>query len=137
MRASKFLSICVAMSRNQAKFFIRKGRLAVNGEVITDPYFELPDDCEVHFDGKPISITDYRYVVLHKPMAFVCATRSAEHASVFELIPDWPDDHYGYFANVLAPEQSGLVLLSDDAPWTNGMSRRAMLLADWPSAVGL
>ena len=33
-------------------------------------------------------------------------------------------DRYYYFANVLGAEQTGLVLLSDDARWTNRMQRK-------------
>ena len=126
MRLSKFLSLAVAMSRNQAKFFIRKGRLSVDGNVITDPYFEVADASHVVFDGEPISIAEYQYILLHKPAFYGCTTKDTEHASVLELLKNRSEDHYYYFANVLAPEVTGLVLLSDDARWTNRIKRRLL-----------
>ncbi|MEM1176696.1 MAG: S4 domain-containing protein, partial [Pseudomonadota bacterium] len=117
MRLNVFLSLSVAMSRNQAKFFIQKGRLYVDGNVVTDPYFEVPDDSLVTFDGKPISIASHRYIVLHKPPAYTCTTRDSTLPSVLSLLQDRKDDDYFYFANVLGPEQTGLVLLSNDARW--------------------
>lgn len=126
MRLSKFLSLSVAMSRNQAKFFIRKGRLSVDGNVITDPYFELADASHVVFDGNPISIAEYRYILLHKPASYACTTKDTEHTSVLELLKNRSEDRYYYFANVLGPELTGLVLLSDDARWTNRMKRRLL-----------
>ena len=126
MRLSKFLSLSVAMSRNQAKFFIRKGRVSVDSKLITDPNFEIADTSQVTFDGKPISISAYQYVLLHKPASYVCAVEHAEYPSVLDLVKNRPDDHYYYFANVLAPELTGLVLLSDDARWTSRMKRKLL-----------
>ena len=124
MRLSKFLTLSVAMSRNQAKFFIRKGRVSVDGKVVTDPNSDLANDSHVIFDGKQISIVGYKYIVLHKPRSYVCAIGDTEFASALELIDDrWEEKSY-YFANALGPEQTGLVLLSDDARWANRMRRR-------------
>ena len=112
------------MSRNQAKFFIQKGRVSVDGDVITDPNFELADTSHVIFDGKPISIAAYHYVLLHKPASYICKTKDTQYASVLELLKNRSEDRYYYFANVLGPELTGLVLLSDNAHWTNRMQRK-------------
>jgi len=125
MRLSKFLSLSVAMSRNQAKFFIRKGRVSVDGNVIADPNFELADTSHTSFDGKPISIVAYQYVLLHKPASYVCKAKDKEYTSVLELLENRSENRY-YFANVLGPELTGLVVLSDDARWTNRMQRKLL-----------
>lgn len=126
VRLSKYLSLAVAMSRNQAKFFIRKGRLSVDGNVITDPEWDVAETSTVVFDGKPISIVTHQYVLMHKPASYSCTTKSAEYPSVLELLNNRPADRYYYFANVLAPEATGLVLFSDDARWTNRVKRRLL-----------
>lgn len=125
MRLSKYLSLSVAMSRNQAKFFIRKGRVSVDGKVIADPNFELADTSHTIFDGKPISIVAYQYVLLHKPASYVCKAKDKEYTSVFELLENRSENRY-YFANVLGPELTGLVVLSDDVRWTNRMQRKLL-----------
>ena len=126
MRLSKYLSLAVAMSRNQAKFFIRKGRLSVDGSVITDPYFEVANGSHVVFDGKPIAVSEYQYILLHKPASYSCTTKDTEPPSVLDLLKDRVESQYYYFANILAPEVTGLVLLSDDARWTNRIKRRLL-----------
>ncbi|MEM7100990.1 MAG: S4 domain-containing protein [Pseudomonadota bacterium] len=126
MRLSKYLSLCVAMSRNQLNFVIRKGRVCVNGAVVTDPYFEIGDSDKVTFDGNLVSIAQYKYVVLHKPAAYSCATTDTEYPFVLELLGQDTQDRYFYFANTLSPEMTGLVLLSDDARWANRMKRRLL-----------
>ena len=117
MRLSKFLSLSVAMSRNQAKFFIRKGRVSVDGDVIADTSLVI-------FDGKPISIAAYHYVLLHKPASYICKTKDTQYPSVLELVKNRSEDRYYYFANVLGAELTGLVLISDDARWTTRMQRK-------------
>jgi len=124
MRLSKYLSLCVAMSRNQSKFFIRKGRASVDGTIVKDPDFELPEDSLVTFDGKPISLAAYRYLLLNKPPAYHCTSQTGEPDSVLTLIDEEEDARYYHFANRLSPALAGLVLLSDDARWTTRMKRK-------------
>ena len=126
MRLVKFLSLSVAMSRNQAKFFIRRGRVSVDGEVITDPNFALADNNQVTADGNPISIATYQYLMLYKPKFYSCSARDSEYTSVLKLLGNQREASYFYFANVLGPEITGLVLLSDDAHWTNRTKRKLL-----------
>ncbi len=126
MRLSKYLSLSIAMSRNQARFFIRKGRVHVGSDVITDPSFELADTDPVFFDGKPVSKSAYKYFLLHKPAAYVCSVKHVQYASALDLLKNRADEHYFYFANVVGPELTGLVLVSDDARWASRMQRRVL-----------
>jgi len=109
MRLSKFLSLSVAMSRNQAKFFIRKGRLSVDGTVVTDPEFDLVESNRVVFDGKPIAMAGFQYIVLHKPLSYACVAKGSEPPSVLTLLNADSDERYFYYANVLGPDATGLV----------------------------
>ncbi|MEM7376404.1 MAG: S4 domain-containing protein [Pseudomonadota bacterium] len=124
MRLSKYLSLCVAMSRNQAKYFVRRGRIAVDGTVVTDPEFDVAEGSGVSFDGKPMSIAGFEYIVLHKPLGYGCTAKDTAHPSVLALLGDRAGERYYYFANLLGPEVTGLVLLSDDARWTQRIKRR-------------
>ena len=124
MRLIKFLTLSVAMSRNQAKFFIKRGRVSVNGKAKTDPDFKLLDSSQVLFDGKPISIIEYQYIVLHKPPSYECASTNKQNKSILELIKNRSEKRSYHFANILAPELTGIVLLSDDIRWVSRMRLR-------------
>jgi 16S rRNA pseudouridine516 synthase len=117
MRLIKFLTLSVAMSRNQAKFFIRKGRASVDGKTRTDPNFELLDSSHVVFDGKAISVISYQYLMLHKPSGFTCGAKDKKYISALELVKNRSKDRKYYFANAVTPEFTGLVLISDDIRW--------------------
>ena len=126
MRLTKFLSLSVAMSRNQAKFFIRIGRVSVDGHIITDPNFELAESSQVIYDGKRISLAAHEYILLHKPASYICAATDKEYISILELLKNRSEDRYYYYANILGPELTGLVVLSDDARWTSRIKRRLL-----------
>ena len=126
MRLTKFLSLSVAMSRNQAKFFIRLGRVSVDGHIITDPNFELAESSQVIYDGKRISLAAHEYILLHKPASYICAATDKEYISILELLKNRSEDRYYYYANILGPELTGLVVLSDDARWTSRLKRRLL-----------
>ncbi len=124
MRLIKFLTLSVALSRNQAKFFIKRGRVSVNGKTKTDPDFELLDSSLVLFDGKPISIIEHQYIVLHKPPSYECAPTNKQNKSILDLIKNRSEKRSYHFANILAPELTGIVLLSDDIRWVSRMKLR-------------
>jgi 16S rRNA pseudouridine516 synthase len=124
MRLIKFLTLSVAMSRNQAKFFIKRGRVSVNGKTKTDPDFELLDSSQVLFDGKPISIIEHQYIVLHKPPSYECAPTNKQNKSILDLIKNRSEKRSYHFANILAPELTGIVLLSNDIRWVSRMKLR-------------
>ncbi len=111
-------------SRNQAKFFIKRGRVSVNGKTKTDPDFELLDSSLVLFDGKPISIIEHQYIVLHKPPSYECAPTNKQNKSILDLIKNRSEKRSYHFANILAPELTGIVLLSNDIRWVSRMKLR-------------
>lgn len=119
MRLTQFLTLAVAMSRNQAKYSIRKGRTCVDGNVIIDPNFEVFDHNNVTFDSNPISIMKYQYFMLHKPASFTCTTVDSEEKSVLNLIKKRSNEKNYYLGNILSDDVTGLVLISDNARWVN------------------
>ena len=126
MRLSRFLSLSVAISRNQARFFIGKGRVSVDARVITDPNFKVSDTSQVIFDGNRVTIIPHQYIILNKPASYVCEAKSSGSNSVLDLLKNRPETQYYHFANVLGPQLTGLILLSDDARWTNRMKLKML-----------
>ena len=124
MRLVKYLTLAIPMSRNQAKFFIKRRRVTIDGKVQIDPDFEITNSCHVIFDGKPISIIKYRYIMLHKPPSYVCTSNDKKQKSVLELIKNRSEDRIYHFANILNAPLTGVVLISDDIRWTSRMRLR-------------
>ena len=85
MRLSRFLSLHVGMSRNQSKFFIRKGRVFVDSTPIGDPDFEVSHENCVVFDGNLVKAVDYRYFVVNKPRAYECSLQTSSAKSMYNV----------------------------------------------------
>ena len=124
MRLRRFLFLSVSMSKNQAAYFIKKGRVSIDGRVETDPNLVVTKDQLVTFDNKPIQISRHQYFLLHKPAGYVCATQDESLPSALSLIEDIDADHYHYFGNTLGPNLSGIVLISDDVRWTKRIATK-------------
>ena len=115
------------MTRNQAKFFIRKGRTSVDGKIVTDPDFELSQTSEVCYDGKPINICQFKYIMLNKPISYSCVSNDDKYPSVLNLLPDELRKYNFQFVNILEPNYSGLVLVSDDIRWSSRIYKKVQM----------
>ena len=75
-RLDKFLANAGAGTRSEVKTYIKKGRVSVNGQTVTDPNFKFEETgAEILFDGTSVAASGYAYYLLHKPAG--CVTASA------------------------------------------------------------
>lgn len=73
-------------SRSEAKVWIRKGRVSINGDPATGAEIKAPPNT-VQVDGKPIECPEGILALLHKPAGYVCSHDAAEGPSIYELLP--------------------------------------------------
>jgi 23S rRNA pseudouridine2605 synthase/23S rRNA pseudouridine2604 synthase len=113
MRLQKWLSESGVCSRRQGEYFIRDGRVRINGRIVTELGIKIdPAKDQVAVDGRPIvPPQDKIYVALHKPRGFVTSLRHAGHRVVMELV-DLPQRVYP--VGRLDKESTGLLLLTND-----------------------
>jgi len=118
MRLDKYLSQARNISRNQAHIHIRRGEVSVDGVVVKKLASPVATGARVELDGASVVLAGPRYLMLHKPLGYVCATSDGEHPTVLDLIPValQRDLHP---AGRLDIDTSGLVLLSSDGQWTH------------------
>jgi 23S rRNA pseudouridine2605 synthase len=101
-------------SRSQARLWIAKGMVRVNGKVITDPLsLVIPEKVRLEVKGKIFSKSPWRTVMLYKPKGVV-TTRSDEHnrPTVFSLLKG--EDGYLHPVGRLDMATTGLLLLTND-----------------------
>ena len=72
--------------RSEAKIWIRKGRVSVNGEPVKVAEKKVSPKL-VHVDGEPIECPEGILALLHKPAGYVCSHDAGEGPTIYNLLP--------------------------------------------------
>lgn len=114
IRLDKFLADMGTGTRSQAKEFIRRGQVTVNGETVKKPEIKVdPQKDQVSLRERLLTYQKHRYVMLYKPAGWVSATEDARERTVLELLPQ--EARKGLFpVGRLDKDTEGLLLLTDD-----------------------
>lgn len=113
IRLDKYLTQVRNLSRSEAKQYIKKGRVLLDGAPAKKPEQKLdPEQSIVLVDGEPCRYQEYVYLMLHKPQGVVSATEDAADRTVLDCV-----DAGGrrlFPVGRLDKDTEGLLLLTDD-----------------------
>ena len=101
-------------SRTEARSWIHKGRVQVNGRVVENPdtWIDMARDA-VRFDGKPLVTRERVYVLLYKPTGYLTTYKDPEgRPTVYDLLGDL--DTFVSPVGRLDLDTSGLLLMTND-----------------------
>jgi 23S rRNA pseudouridine2605 synthase len=118
----RVLSKAGAGSRTEARKWIAKGRVKVNGRVVTDPdeWVDLERD-KISMDDKPLAKQEPAYVLLYKPTGYLTTYRDpAGRPTIFDLLPD--RDRYLFSVGRLDLDTSGLLILTNDTDFAERLN---------------
>ncbi|MCD7908139.1 MAG: rRNA pseudouridine synthase [Clostridium sp.] len=114
IRLDKFLTEMGQGTRSQVKEMARKGRIAVNGQVVRQADVKInPEADNICLDGARVAYARTEYYMLNKPQGVVSATEDGRYRTVTELIT-------GALRSDLFPvgrldiDTEGLLLLTND-----------------------
>ena len=116
MRLNKYIARAGIASRRKADDLIRKGRVRVNGEVVTEMGVRVTDADEVTVGGTLIAPRKRAYILLNKPAGSVTTTDDPrDRQTVMDLI-DLPEEELAGFFPVgrLDRETEGVLLITND-----------------------
>lgn len=113
VRLNKYLKDMGYCSRRKADEFITKGYVKVNGNVITELGYRINSSVDKVEVSQELTdeISNFRYIVLHKPKGYVCTKDKSVENNIFELLPDIPGLTY---SGRLDKDMQGMVMLSND-----------------------
>lgn len=87
IRLDKYLADLGIESRSGVKTLVRKGRVQLNGAVLTRPETKVDTVSDrICLDGKLLTYHDYEYFMLNKPAGVVSASRDPHSPTVLDLI---------------------------------------------------
>lgn len=114
MRLDKYLADLQVGTRSQVKDYIRKGSVAVNGEIIKKPEYKLDEAKDiVSCAGETLVYQKYQYYMLHKPAGVVTATKDKYEKTVLDLLPDSLGKDL-FPVGRLDKDTEGLLLITND-----------------------
>lgn len=118
MKLDRLVASHHAMGRQAAHHAIATRRVRVDGVVVTDSHHPVDRYMQVEMDDVLVQAPERAlYLMLHKPVGILSATKDDQHPTVIDLIDD-PDKHTLHIAGRLDRSTSGLVLLTNDGRWS-------------------
>lgn len=116
MRLQKYMAMCGVAARRKCEEIIAAGRVAVNGETITQMGTQVEDGDVVTLDGQIITPEEEkRYILYHKPAGEVTTVSDDKgRETVMDRFADFPVRLYP--VGRLDYDSEGLLLLTNDGP---------------------
>lgn len=114
MRLDKFLCDTAGLTRTEAKNAVKKGQIAVNGQVQKAADFKVKENTDtVTFQGKPLSYAAFHYYMLHKPAGVITATEDKKESTVMDILRQEKVKNL-FPVGRLDKDTEGLLLITDD-----------------------
>jgi len=118
MKLDRLVASHQSLGRQAAHLAIAARRVRVDGAIITDGHHPVDRFMRVEVDAVVIQSPERAlYLMLHKPVGILSATKDDQHPTVIDLIDD-PEKHTLHIAGRLDRSTSGLVLLTNDGRWS-------------------
>lgn len=115
MRLDKFFTHTGTMSRKECAQAAKRGRISVNGKVVTDPAVHIDENTdEVAFDGAVVAYMKYVYIMLNKPSGYVSSADEPGEHTVLELLPENIVKCGVFPSGRLDKDTTGLMIITND-----------------------
>ncbi len=112
MRINQWLARATGLSRREADSAIENGQVQINGQPAQLGQMVQETD-KVHFQGQPVELLELQYIVLNKPIGYVCSRQpQGKDKTVYDLLP--PSMHDLKSVGRLDKDSSGLLVLTND-----------------------
>lgn len=110
-------------TRKGCRAMIRHGRVHVAGNVVDDPFVDLPTDGLVFaVDGVAWPYRESATIILHKPTGYECSRKPQHHPGVLTLLPPALRERGVQPIGRLDEDTSGLLIITDDGQLNHRLS---------------
>ena len=121
MRLDKYLTYALSLSRNDSRKLIKSKRITVNDKEVYKNDQYLNDGDYVKLDGEIITYKEFIYLMMNKPVGYVCANSDNVHKTVFELIDGF--EKYNLFTvGRLDIDTTGLLLITNNGSFAHKLT---------------
>lgn len=121
-RLDNFIAKYCKISKGDVRLMLAQKRVKVDGELALGVDQRINKFTSIALDNKTIQDNQAHYVMLHKPVGVVCATKDVKHKTVIDLLP-FDFKHELHIVGRLDLNTSGLVLLTNDSRWSEAITQ--------------
>jgi len=124
-RLDRFISEQCQINRKKVRLLLAQNRVSVDGVIATDVAQPIDKFSIISLDNQIIQKNKPLYIMLHKPVGVVCATKDDKHQTVINLLSGLlsPDEKASlHIVGRLDLNTSGLVLLTNDSRWSEQLT---------------
>ncbi|MGL5429338.1 MAG: 16S rRNA pseudouridine(516) synthase RsuA [Vibrio sp.] len=118
MRLDKFLCDALGTTRKEATQLLKCGEVTVDQVVQKSGAFKLKAMACVEWQGREITLSGPRYIMMHKPDGVVCSHEDGFNPIALTLL-DEVNIQELHFAGRLDVDTTGLLLITDDGQWSH------------------
>ena len=118
VRLDRYLANNTLFTRKEVKSLLKEGAVCVDGICERVASRKIVSGSVVELEGEPISHVGEIYLMMHKPVGYVCANRDDQHPVVFDLLEEQPL-HSLHIVGRLDIDTTGLILLTSDGKWSH------------------
>ncbi|PCH93614.1 MAG: 16S rRNA pseudouridine(516) synthase [Gammaproteobacteria bacterium] len=124
-RLDRFISEKCQINRKKVRLLLAQKRVSVDGVIASDIAQQVDKFSVILLDNKIIQQHKALYIMLHKPVGVVCATKDDKHETVIDLLGKLltVDEKTSlHIVGRLDLNTSGLVLLTNDSRWSEQLT---------------
>ena len=124
-RLDRFISEKCQINRKKVRLLLAQKRVNVDGVIATDVAQAIDKFSVILLDNKIIQQHKALYLMLHKPVGVVCATKDDKHKTVIDLLNSLLTDSEKSSLHIVGRldlNTSGLVLLTNDSRWSEQLT---------------
>jgi len=121
-RIDKFLGQHCQVNKREVRLMLAQKRVLVDGKVALDASQVINRFSVIRIDDQIVQALKPTYLMLHKPVGVVSATKDDKHQTVIDLLKPHYDEsllQQLHIVGRLDLNTSGLVLLTDDSRWSS------------------
>ena len=119
-RLDKTVAKAGALSRTEARGFILRGLVSVDGQAVRDIGFKVdPQKQSICLKGKLLSYKKYVYIVMNKPKGVISAGNDKAAKTVVDLLDDNLKKRKLFPVGRLDKNTTGLLIITDDGDFAH------------------
>jgi len=124
-RLDRFISEQCNIKRKDVRLIVAQKRIQVDGKTANNIDLIIHKFSIIKLDDKVLQENKALYIMLHKPIGVVCATKDDKHKTVIDLLDNLlTKDQVSrlHIVGRLDLNTSGLVLLTNDSRWSEQLT---------------